>query len=240
MRKPTFGGSCFYAQACLTTWGFCHDRHVLLVSRSPRYIGLSLLAVELPDQGNGPGRRLLEAPLKTQQTLPPSTLRNLALQAQAVTTATVAGLLLRPRSCRPLLWTHLVKFVYNSAMPRKPPLVFPQEQMLLSQLGERLKLARLRRKLTNPVVAQRAGISRTSLYKVEAGDPGATLGTYMRVLAVLGLEADINALAADDKVGRKLQDLALEAPASAPRRRRTVATVPQAPAGRADGDESAS
>lgn len=104
-------------------------------------------------------------------------------------------------------------------MPRKPPIVFPQEQRLLSYLGERLKLARMRRKLSNAVVAQRAGISRSSLYKVEAGDPGATLGTYLRVLAVLGLEGDINALAADDKVGRKLQDLALEPPPSSPRRR---------------------
>jgi transcriptional regulator with XRE-family HTH domain len=94
-------------------------------------------------------------------------------------------------------------------MPRKSPIVFPQEQSVLTDLGERLKLARLRRKLSNAVVAQRAGISRTSLYKVERGDPGATLGTYLRVLAVLGLEADLNALAADDKLGRKLQDLAL-------------------------------
>ena len=95
-------------------------------------------------------------------------------------------------------------------MPRKPPVVFPQEQRLLTQLGERIRLARLRRKLGTAVVAQRAGISRSSLYKVEAGDPGATLGTYVRVLAVLGLEGDVQALAADDKVGRKLQDLALE------------------------------
>lgn len=93
-------------------------------------------------------------------------------------------------------------------MPSKPPVVFPQEQRLLTQLGERFKLARLRRKLSNTIVAQRAGISRTSLYKVEAGDPGATMGTYLRVMAVLGLEGDINGLAADDKVGRKLQDLA--------------------------------
>ena len=107
-------------------------------------------------------------------------------------------------------------------MPRKPPTIFPQEQRLLSQLGERLKLARLRRKLSNAVVAQRAGISRTSLYKVEAGDPRATLGTYLRVLAVLGLEGDINALAADDKVGRKLQDLALEPSRSSSRRRSTT------------------
>lgn len=94
-------------------------------------------------------------------------------------------------------------------MPRKSPTLFPQEQTLLSQLGERLKLARLRRKLSSTIVAQRAGISRSSLYKVEAGDPGATLGTYLRALAVLGLEGDLRALAADDKVGRKLQDLAL-------------------------------
>lgn len=95
-------------------------------------------------------------------------------------------------------------------MPSKPPVVFPQEQRLLSALGERVRLARLRRRLASAVVAQRAGISRSSLYKVEAGDAGATLGTYLRVLAVLGLEADFNAVAADDKVGRKLQDLALK------------------------------
>jgi transcriptional regulator with XRE-family HTH domain len=112
-------------------------------------------------------------------------------------------------------------------MPRKPPIVFPQEQSLLSQLGERLKLARLRRTLSSVVVSQRAGISRTSLYKVEAGEPGATMGTYLRVMAVLGLEADLNGLAADDKVGRKLQDLALKGPGIASRRRRpTLAATP--------------
>nr|WP_315493633.1 helix-turn-helix transcriptional regulator [uncultured Rhodoferax sp.] len=116
-------------------------------------------------------------------------------------------------------------------MPRKPPVIFPTEQKLLLQLGERLKLARMRRKLSNTVVAQRAGISRSSLYKTEAGDPGATMGTYLRVMAVLGLETDINALADDDKVGRKLQDLALETPVSPPRRRRAT---PPSPGGAGD------
>jgi transcriptional regulator with XRE-family HTH domain len=102
-------------------------------------------------------------------------------------------------------------------MPRQPPVIFPNEQRMLTQLGERVKLARLRRKLSNSIVAQRAGISRTSVYKVEAGDPGATLGTYLRVLAALGLDNDFHALAADDKVGRRLQDLALEAPDKAPK-----------------------
>jgi transcriptional regulator with XRE-family HTH domain len=103
-------------------------------------------------------------------------------------------------------------------MPRKSPLIFPEEQRLLSELGERLRLARKRRKLSNAVIAQRAGISRGTVYKVEAGDPGATLGAYIRVLAVLGLEGDFHQLAADDRVGRKLQDLALE-PSPTPKRR---------------------
>ena len=120
-----------------------------------------------------------------------------------------------------LLWTKRYPFVHNREMPRKPPTIFPQEQRLLSALGERLKLARLRRKLSNLVVSQRAGISRTTVYKVERGDPGATLGTYIRVLVVLGLEGDLIALAADDKFGRKLQDLGLEPPKPLPRKRST-------------------
>jgi transcriptional regulator with XRE-family HTH domain len=113
-------------------------------------------------------------------------------------------------------------------MPHKPPIVFPQEQRILTALGERLRLARLRRKLSNAVVSKRAGISRTTLYRVEAGDPGATLGSYVRVLAVLGLEADLEVLAADDKVGRKLQDLALTPPSRRPRNagKRTVSSAP--------------
>lgn len=111
-------------------------------------------------------------------------------------------------------------------MSRKPPIVFPQEQRLLSALGERLRLARLRRKLGSVVVAQRAGISRATLYKVEAGHPGATLGSYVRVLAVLGLENDLQTLAADDKVGRKLQDLALPPPRRPRRSASKPTTIP--------------
>ena len=52
-------------------------------------------------------------------------------------------------------------------------------------------------------------MSRPTLHKVEKGDPSVTIGTYLRVLAVYGIEADINTLAADDKLGRRLQDLAM-------------------------------
>ncbi len=93
---------------------------------------------------------------------------------------------------------------------------------MLAALGERVRLARLRRKLSTTTVAQRAGISRTSLYNVESGDPGATLGTYLRVLAVLGLDKDIDRVAADDQVGRKLQDLQMD---SSPKSGRTAAAI---------------
>jgi len=80
----------------------------------------------------------------------------------------------------------------------------------MTSLGERLRLARKRRKFSVIAVAVRAGISRTTLYHAEQGDPAVTLGTYLRVLAVLGLEKDLERLAADDALGRRLQDLALE------------------------------
>lgn len=94
-------------------------------------------------------------------------------------------------------------------MPSKSPIIFPNEQRMLTALGERIRLARKRRQLSMAAVAGRAGVSRTSLYKVERGDASITMGMYVRILATMGLDTDINALAADDRVGRRLQDLAL-------------------------------
>lgn len=96
-------------------------------------------------------------------------------------------------------------------MPSKAPIIFPSEMHLLAEFGARLRLARLRRKLTTTTVSTRAGISRATLNKVEKGDPNVTMGTYLRVLAVLGLEGDVAMLAEDDKLGRRLQDLELTA-----------------------------
>src|SRR5207244_299175 len=79
----------------------------------------------------------------------------------------------------------------------------------LSSLGQRLQLARLRRRYSAATVAARAGVTRMTLYKVEKGDPGVGMGTYANVLRVLGLPADLDLIARDDVLGRKLQDLAL-------------------------------
>ena len=97
-------------------------------------------------------------------------------------------------------------------MPGKAPLAFPSEEKLLAGFGERIRLARLRRRLTAVTVARRAAISRPPLAKAERGDPSVTLGTYLRILAIYGLENDLSVVASDDVLGRRLQDLALPAP----------------------------
>lgn len=95
-------------------------------------------------------------------------------------------------------------------MPAAAPRLFPKEDKILAEFGRRLRLARLRRKLTTRTVAMRANMARSTLRNAELGDPAVGLGTYIRLMSVLGLETDIAKLAADDVVGRKLQDAELE------------------------------
>lgn len=116
-------------------------------------------------------------------------------------------------------------------MPAKATTLYPSQSRLLRELGERLRAARLRRRLTVTQVAERADVSRPTLNKVEQGDPAVTLGTYLRVLAVLGLEKDVMLVAAEDPVGRRLQDAALETPRRAPRPRGKPTSVPDEDAG---------
>ena len=104
-------------------------------------------------------------------------------------------------------------------MPRTAPSLLPRLTRLLEALGGKLKLARLRRKFSAETVAQRAGISRKTMYRVEQGDPAVALGIYARVMQALGLEQDLSLLAADDLLGRKLQDAALSAPRRAARKK---------------------
>jgi len=94
-------------------------------------------------------------------------------------------------------------------MPRTFQHPFPSVEKQMRALGERLKLARLRRELSTILFAERLGISRDTLSRLEKGDPNIALGTYMRALRVLGLDKDMDAVASDDELGRKLQDLKL-------------------------------
>jgi transcriptional regulator with XRE-family HTH domain len=88
-------------------------------------------------------------------------------------------------------------------------ILLPKAQQVLTDLGENIKLARLRRKLNTTQVAERAGVSRSNLWKIEKGTPTVAMGAYFQVLFVLGLEKDFLKLGADDQLGRKLQDAGL-------------------------------
>ncbi len=88
----------------------------------------------------------------------------------------------------------------------------PTLEALLSRVGENIKLARLRRKITASMLAERAGMTRTTLRKIENGDSGVTFGAYASVLFCLNLEDDLLLLAKDDTLGRKLQDIGLTVP----------------------------
>lgn len=82
----------------------------------------------------------------------------------------------------------------------------PNQQKILSALGEDIKLARLRRKLSTEQVAERAGISRSTLWQIEKGMPSVAIGSYLQVLFVFNLEKNFLNIANDDALGRKLQD----------------------------------
>ena len=91
-------------------------------------------------------------------------------------------------------------------MSRSSIILLPKNKKLLQAVGENIKLARLRRKLTMDQVSERAGISRPTLSSLEKGSPSISLGIILQVLLVLGLEKDILLLAKDDTLGRKIQD----------------------------------
>lgn len=95
-------------------------------------------------------------------------------------------------------------------MARKTAPLLPSTDELLCQLGARLRIARLRRKLPAKQMAERAGMSPMTLRSVERGGAGVTLGAYVAVMQVLGVEQDLNLLAQADPMGRELQDARLQ------------------------------
>lgn len=103
-------------------------------------------------------------------------------------------------------------------MANTTAVLFPKMQQILSEVGDNIRLARLRRRLSSEQVAERAGISRSTLVKIEQGHPGVGIGHFLNVMRVLGLASDFLLLAKDDVFGRKLQDLQIETKKRAPKR----------------------
>ncbi|MCD6323297.1 MAG: helix-turn-helix transcriptional regulator [Clostridiales bacterium] len=104
-------------------------------------------------------------------------------------------------------------------MSKKRVIIMPGTRLLLEQMGEQIKLARLRRKLSSLLVAERAGISRQTLNSIEKGSATVSIGSYAAVLHALNnLDTDLLLIAKDDELGRKLQDLDLPTRKRAPKK----------------------
>jgi transcriptional regulator with XRE-family HTH domain len=104
-------------------------------------------------------------------------------------------------------------------MGREKPILLPKHRKILEELGENIKLARLRRKFSAAQVAERAYISRPTLTAIEKGSESVSIGLYLQALSVLGLEKDFLLLAKDDVLGRKLQDANISTRERAPKKR---------------------
>lgn len=116
-------------------------------------------------------------------------------------------------------------------MGRSTVIILPSLQRRCVNLGENLRLARLRHRLTATQVAERAGITRPTLRAIERGDPSVSFGAYVNVLFCLGLESDLDGVAKEDVLGRKLQDLQLTVKKRAPRKK-SVLSIQQPPPGK--------
>ena len=88
--------------------------------------------------------------------------------------------------------------------------ILPVTEDILKTMGEQIKLARLRRDLPAKLVAERAGISRASLWNVENGSPSVAIGIYAAVLHALNnMDRYLLLVAKDYRMGREMQDLQL-------------------------------
>lgn len=104
-------------------------------------------------------------------------------------------------------------------MGRKSVAVLPQTQIILQKMGEQIKASRLRRRLSVELVAQRAGVSRSTIWNVEKGNPSVAIGIYAAVLHALNnMDQDLLLVAKDDELGHKLRDLELMPKKRAPRK----------------------
>ena len=109
-------------------------------------------------------------------------------------------------------------------MGRKRIVTTPLLERLFTQIGENIRAARLRRRFSADIVAQRAGITRSTLRAIERGELSVSMGAYAAVLNSLGLQKDLESIARDDELGRKIQDAGLPTRARAPKIKVTLSS----------------
>ncbi|WP_316893477.1 helix-turn-helix domain-containing protein [Ralstonia mannitolilytica] len=106
-------------------------------------------------------------------------------------------------------------------------------ELRIQQFGDRLRMARLRRRLTAKHLAERAGMTAVTLRNLERGNAGVTIGAYLAVMQVLGVDSNLDFLLKDDPLGRQVQD------ANLPQRGRSGTKLPGVSKARSDGTSKA-
>lgn len=121
-----------------------------------------------------------------------------------------------------IAYTHVgtpLGYVYHGLeMSDSSEITSATDQQLLIQFGERLRRERALRGLTTVEMAKLAGLSRTTLRAIEAGESSSTIGSYLRVMRALGSSGDIALLARDARAAHQVRDdvpAVAEAPAVA-------------------------
>ncbi len=94
-----------------------------------------------------------------------------------------------------------MKSLSTSTLPR-------MARQSLIKLGADMAIARKKRRISTVSMAERAFISRSTLAKIEKGDPTVSMGAYLTVLAMLGLAGRIGKLAdrTSDTLGLDLDE----------------------------------
>ncbi len=87
--------------------------------------------------------------------------------------------------------------------------LFLKQRRILQDFGVSLLLAMKRRGYTKKSISERTGFDPKTINKVFEGDPGVAIGTYLKVMSVLGLENNFSEMAGKDEVGQKIQNLKL-------------------------------
>jgi len=114
----------------------------------------------------------------------------------------------------------IINVIGGGGVGKKSVVLMPKTKEILETVGEQIKMARLRRRISAELASERAGISRATLWAVEKGSPSVSVGIYAAVLHSLnGMDKDLLLIAKDDELGRKLQDLELPMRKRAPRKR---------------------
>ena len=104
-------------------------------------------------------------------------------------------------------------------MAQKSVVLMPDTKAILEQMGEQIKFARLRRDIPIELIAERANVSRATVWAIEKGSPSVSMGAYAAVLhAIHGMDKDLLLVAKDEQMEATLNELGCSMRSRAPKR----------------------